>query len=166
VSVGGEEHVGQRQALLCRIAADLADASYERVEMRGYTVFHLSPSSGADYAFSVWVYEDAEPQITATLLSAPDKEMFWGRSFELPDYASTEARDAEFFTVLDRVLTYPTRITQTRSLLFWCFDCEAELAGSWVSVGGCSAVRWIRSVPPADGPQVEYSSGPIRRTAR
>jgi hypothetical protein len=151
-----------REGVLRRISGILDAAEYRRVETRRYSAIHLEAPGGADYAFMVWVYDDGEPQISARLNGSVEDDHFWGKSFELPDYGSVEARTAAFLEVLERVVTCPTRITQEKGWLFWHFHCDARVGSTWVSVGGHSAARWSFGVRDTGRREAAYSSPALR----
>lgn len=157
-----EQPETDRDRLLQRLVALLGSARYRRVDVRNYSVLHLEAPRGADYEFSVWVYDDGEPQIAARLMAGTEDQSFWDRHFELPDYSSNESRNTAFLEILERVTTCRTRITQTKGWLLWGFCCYAEVAGEWLSVGGQAAGRWIRGIPDTAQKRAEYFSPAIR----
>jgi hypothetical protein len=154
-----------REGVLRRTLEVLGSAKYRCLETPRYSVFHLEAPDGADYSFSVWIYDSGEPQITADLLDNPDG-LFWGQFFELLDYPSVESRNRAFCETLERVVTCRTRITQTKGWLFWDFHCDAGVGSAWFSVGGHSAGRWIRGIRDSGQKKTVYFSPAIRRSER
>jgi hypothetical protein len=150
-----------RNELLARIATLLEPAGAFRQDARVYTAFRLPRIPAADYSFSVWVYEDGEPLITASRADEHADESFWVRPFESAQYASKAAQYQEFLDLLQTALTSRTRITQIQGWLFTHFSCHAVVGGQWVALGGHSVARWIKGIPVINGRRHEYYSPPV-----
>jgi len=156
-----EEATSARDALLGRTSELLGSVKHRRVDRPEYTRFRLGLPPGADYAFSVWIYDDGEPQISARLPESAAGETFWSRHFELPDYPDVTSRNLEFLEVLDRIVSWQTRITQARGWLAWSFQCHALVGTEWVPVGGVAAAKWL-DVRDRSAKEKEYFSPPLR----
>jgi hypothetical protein len=148
-----------RQSTIEAVAERLRELKPQREDTDKYTVFRLAPGKDAEYAFAVWVYEDGEPQLSASLTSSHDEHSFWYLPFELPDWPNAAARTEDFLAALHTVVSKRTRITQTRRLLSWSFDCEFDDCGVWKSIGGISFLRFSNFViPKIEGRRRRYSS--------
>ena len=162
-----DEAAADREGLLRRTFEVLGSAQYRRVEKLSadgavHSVCYLEAPEGADYAFLVWIYDHGEPEISARLRDDAEDCFFWGKHFELPDYTSVESRNCAFLEILERVVTCPTRITQTKGWLFWDFHCDAQVGTTWVWIGGHSAARWISGIRDTGRKKTVYFSPAVR----
>jgi hypothetical protein len=155
----------RREKLLHGIANQLDGLAYVEDVRPQYCAFRLAPAPTADYAFSVWVYDDGEPQLTAQLVNAQGDHRFWSKAFEAADWESVEDRDEVFLDTLDVVLNGRTRIRQVRGWLFWHFSCHVQADDEWKAVGGMSWGRWIKGIPPVPGRRQDYYSPRLVRAA-
>jgi hypothetical protein len=153
---------GAYEHLVSKVAAALAPFSPRREIENAYSVFRLPAPPGAEYAFSVWIYDTGEPQIMARLVNADEHHSFWYKPFELVDWPSEEAREEAFLKTLGLVLNLPTRIVQRKGLLFWSFDCALQTEGGWKSISGIGILRRSNmEVPPIEERTRSYYSPPL-----
>ena len=127
----------------------------------------LPCADGSDYRFQLWFYPDGERGITASLVqpgphaNAPGV-MFWGWTFELPDFDGSPEKLAHAFErELAELLPAATRIHQRRNWLFWSFRLERQIESTWVRVSGCSMLRATVNVVPIEGQHHVYHAGPV-----
>jgi hypothetical protein len=135
--------VEARDALAGRLDVELGAFALTREDQSAYSVFRLDAPPGADYAFSVWVYDDGEPQLSAQLLEVQEHHRFWSMPFEAPDWRNPTALERAFFEALDAILNHPTRVIQRGSLLLWSFRCDYHSLGA----GSASHHRAATRVP-------------------
>jgi hypothetical protein len=155
-----------QKRLAGKLGLELAPFAARQEERGLHQVFELGPPPGADYAFSVWVSEDGEPQITARLIREPGEHYFWALRFETPAWAYPEARDVAFFEALGFVINCTTRIVQSKGLIFTSFMCSHQSQTVWTDLGGNSVLRWSSpDTPRISGRRREYFSPRLLRAA-
>ena len=157
--------VSARHTLVARVEEELSAFATSREDGPPYTVFHLAPPPAAEYAFNVCIYDDGEPQLGARLSALPDSQFFWTMPFETPDWRVIAARDAAFFETLACVLNHPTKVIQTRGLLWWRIWCEYKRDDAWTPLRGITIGRWVAGVPRITGRRREYCSPQLLRAA-
>lgn len=100
----------------------------------GYSSFPLPTPPAAEYSFSVYIYPDGEPQISAELLAAPGG-YFWYYSFEMPYFDSSHEQAAKFLSELERLLQSESKIVETQGLLWRSYTCLLYKGGEWSDFG-------------------------------
>lgn len=125
----------------------------------GFERFQLPIPKKADYQFCV-DYREAEPQVGAKLLAAPDL-YFWYLPFDR--YASgnvNEINDA-LKAVLRKIACHKTRIIQKKGILMQSFVCDYFDDG-WKKVDGISAFRFSNfRFPATQQRRSVYYSAPL-----
>jgi hypothetical protein len=143
-------------SLLRTLDSDL-DVRVEQHE--SFCAIHLPAAPGADYRFILYVHDDGEPQVGATLIDGDPEAYFWHWPFEDPDYSSHSEREQAFLTAVQELVTSPTRIRQKRGLLNTTFRCEVHRASGWSRAGPFIAgLRWGTKPPPTRARVVDYEA--------
>ena len=128
-----------------------------------YSTLNLPRPANADFQVAVFMYEDGEPQITASI---PEEERehdyFCYLAFEIADYSSDQARFEDFETSLGLIVRNPSRIVQEKGMMLWDFSWECQVGDEWVHVGGVSCLRASFSAPKIQGRKHVYRSPPLQ----
>ncbi len=143
-------------SLLRALDPDL-DVRLEQQET--FCAIHLPAAPHGEYRFSLYVHDDGEPQVCATLVDGDPEAYFWSWPFEEPDYDNQSDREKAFLSAIQELVTSPTRIRQKRGLLNTHFRCEVQRASAWSRAGPFMAgLRWGTKPPPIMGKVVYYKS--------
>ena len=97
-----------------------------------YAVIEFPRSPGADYSWSLLVYDDGEHEICAHLSSEPSGKYFWHQIFELAEFHSAEESAAACLPQLKKLLSHQTRFMYKRRMISSDFRCECFMDNRWV----------------------------------
>jgi hypothetical protein len=139
-------------------------ADIEEIEGREITYWKATfpVPDGADYAFQTYVYADGGAGISAELCGSSADEWFWTAEFEVAGYSSVSEAQTNLLEILILLLKNPTRIVQTRKLLFMHFTCDYLDEGEWCYAGGGASFRFGNfKFPENAGKKQEYRSPPV-----
>ena len=124
-----------------------------------FCAIHLPAAPCAEYRFVLYVHDDGEPQVCASLIDGDPDAHFWYWPFEEPDYDTQSEREEAFLAAVHELVTLPTRIRQKRGLLNTQFRCEVQRATGWSRAGPFMAgLRWGTKPPPIKKQVVYYES--------
>jgi hypothetical protein len=131
-----------------------------RLEQReSFCAIHLPAAPQGEYRFVLYVYDDGEPQLSATLVDGDPNAYFWYWPFEEPDYDTRTERERAFLSAVKELVTSRTRIRQKRGLLSTHFRCEVQRGSDWSQAGPFMAgSRWGFRPPPITGKLAYYES--------
>ena len=136
-----------------------AGLEFQLEQQESFCAVHLPAAQSGDYRFTLYVYDDGEPQVCATVLDGDPGASFWSWPFEDPDYRSPSEREKAFFRAVQDLLTSTTRISQKRGLLFTSFRCEVLRGDQWTEIGPTMSYwRWGKFLIPATAKSVIYES--------
>lgn len=116
----------------------------------------LPVAANSDYYFSVFLYKDGDPQISATYSKNSDC-YFWYHPFEIYDFDSQEDRINAFNKTVENLFINPTRIIQKKGLISWSFSCFYFKNNEWIKVYSHSGLR-IANTPPINAKEIIYQS--------
>jgi hypothetical protein len=148
---------------------DRAEGLELETETRGtsteYEIVLLPLPAKADYRFCLYLYSDYERGIGASLHDEDEALYFWSSQLELAGFDDYDALQAEFLHQVSLILEHPTRITQSRGILFDSFRCDARLIDRWEPISTCAALRATHHVPRIEGRRRVYHSAAVREAA-